>query len=167
MSRIARDVPPPLELLCLQALWTLEEGNVKAVQQYVAQSRPLAYTTIMTVLDRLVRKGRLARRKVGRAFLYSPQTSRDTMRRAVRFIFISVISFILASCGTVPQGNVKNTSRTFTTVVVDAGHGVPDVAAWHAPILRTTSVRPRLAGAAGSAWARPAGCVARIQVHDW
>ncbi len=82
MSKTARDVPPPLELLCLQALWTLEEGNVKAVRQIVSQSRPLAYTTIMTVLDRLVRKGKLARRKVGRAFVYSPQTSRDAIRRA-------------------------------------------------------------------------------------
>ena len=82
MPRHAREVPPPLELMCLRALWSLEEGNVKAVQQVVAQTRPLAYTTIMTVLDRLVRKGMLARRKVGRAFVYAPQASRDTMRRA-------------------------------------------------------------------------------------
>lgn len=82
MPRTARDVPPPLELLCLRALWSLGDGNVKAVQQIVAQSRPLAYTTIMTVLDRLVRKGMLSRRKVGRTFLYVPQATRDTARRA-------------------------------------------------------------------------------------
>jgi len=82
MPKAPRDVLPPLELLCLNALWTLTEGNVKDVQQIVAQARPLAYTTIMTVLDRLVRKGKITRRKVGRAFLYSPTTSRDTMRRA-------------------------------------------------------------------------------------
>ena len=82
MPRTARDVPPPLELLCLRALWTLREGNVKEVQALVAQSRPLAYTTIMTVLERLVRKGRLRRRKAGRAFVYSPEASRDAMRRA-------------------------------------------------------------------------------------
>ena len=82
MPKTARDVPPPLELACLKALWTLKEGNVKAVQQIVAESRPLAYTTIMTVLDRLVRKGKLTRRKVGRAFVYSPEASRDAMRRA-------------------------------------------------------------------------------------
>jgi len=81
MPKSPRDVPPPLELECLKALWALREGSVKDVQEVVAQSRPLAYTTIMTVLDRLVRKGRLARRKVGRAFLYAPQTSRDTLRR--------------------------------------------------------------------------------------
>lgn len=82
MPKTTRGVPPPLELLCLKALWSLQEGNVKDVRQMVARARPLAYTTIMTVLDRLVRKGALARRKVGRAFVYQPQTSRDSMRRA-------------------------------------------------------------------------------------
>jgi predicted transcriptional regulator len=82
MPRTAREVPPPLELLCLRALWSLGEGNVKAVQQIVGESRPLAYTTIMTVLDRLVRKGMLARRKVGRSFYYAPQATRDAARRA-------------------------------------------------------------------------------------
>lgn len=81
MPKATRDVPPPLELACLKALWSLREGNVKQVQRIVAQSRPLAYTTIMTVLERLVRKGKLARRKVGRAFVYSPEASRDAMRR--------------------------------------------------------------------------------------
>ena len=85
MPKTARDVPPPLELACLKALWSLEEGNVRAVQQIVALSRPLAYTTIMTVLDRLVRKGKLTRRKVGRSFVYCPADTRDTLRRvAVR-----------------------------------------------------------------------------------
>jgi BlaI family penicillinase repressor len=82
MPKSARDVLPPLELLCLNALWSLQEGNVRDVRQIVAQVRPLAYTTIMTVLDRLVRKGKITRRKVGRAFVYSPQASRDSMRRA-------------------------------------------------------------------------------------
>jgi predicted transcriptional regulator len=82
MSKTPRDVPPPLELACLKALWSLQEGKVRAVQEVVALSRPLAYTTIMTVLDRLVRKGKLTRRKVGRAFVYSPEASRDSMRRA-------------------------------------------------------------------------------------
>lgn len=82
MARTARDIPPPLELLCLRALWTLRQGNVKEVRAIVAESRPLAYTTIMTVLERLVRKGRLSRRKAGRAFVYSAEASRDAMRRA-------------------------------------------------------------------------------------
>src|SRR5262245_54145404 len=81
MAKTTREVPPPLELLCLRALWSLQQGNVKDVQQIVAHTRPLAYSTIMTVLDRLVRKGKLSRRKVARAFLYVPVASHDSMRQ--------------------------------------------------------------------------------------
>ena len=77
----ARELPPPLELLCLRALWSLEEANVSDVRQAVSGRKTLAYTTVMTLLERLVRKGLASRRKVGRAFLYAPQTSRDTLRR--------------------------------------------------------------------------------------
>lgn len=80
-----REIPPPLELECLKALWSLGEGNVSLVRQALSASRNLAYTTVMTVLDRLVRRGALARRKVGRSFVYTPLLSRETLRRrAVR-----------------------------------------------------------------------------------
>ena len=75
----ARDIPPPLELLCLKALWSLQEANVREVQRAL-EARQLAYTTVMTLLERLVRKGAVARRKAGRAFLYFPQTTRETLR---------------------------------------------------------------------------------------
>ena len=77
----ARELPPPLELLCLRALWSLGEANVTGVQQAVAGSKNLAYTTVMTLLERLARKGLVSRRKVGRSFLYAPQAPRDTLRR--------------------------------------------------------------------------------------
>jgi BlaI family penicillinase repressor len=77
----ARQIPPPLELECLKVLWTLGEGNVKDVRQALTGSRNLAYTTVMTVLDRLARKGGVARRKVGRSFVYVPVLSRGVLRR--------------------------------------------------------------------------------------
>ncbi len=81
----ARELPPPLELLCLKALWSLGEGNVRDVQQAIALRRTLAYTTVMTLLDRLARKGLVSRRKVSRAFVYAPEVGRDSLRRiAVR-----------------------------------------------------------------------------------
>jgi predicted transcriptional regulator len=80
-ARAARDIPPPLELVCLTALWALEQGSVKDVRQAVAESHPLAYTTVMTVLDRLARRGLITRTKAGRAFVYAPAVSRDTLRR--------------------------------------------------------------------------------------
>jgi len=76
-----RDIPPPLELECLKALWALGEGNVKDVRGVLASNRNLAYTTVMTLLDRLVRKGGATRRKVGRSFVYAPALSRDVLRR--------------------------------------------------------------------------------------
>ena len=76
-----RDVPPPLEMLCLKALWSLGEGNVSDVRALVAESKPLAYTTVMTVLDRLARRNMVTRRKAGRAFVYAPRMSKDAMRR--------------------------------------------------------------------------------------
>jgi len=76
-----RDVPPPLEMLCLKALWSLGEGNVSEVRRLVAESKPLAYTTVMTVLERLARKNVISRRKVGRAFVYAPRIPRDAIRR--------------------------------------------------------------------------------------
>jgi BlaI family penicillinase repressor len=77
----ARDIPPPLELLCLNALWAIGQGKVKDVRELVAPSRTLAYTTVMTILDRLARRGIVTRRKEGRAFVYAPSVSRDAMRR--------------------------------------------------------------------------------------
>jgi BlaI family transcriptional regulator, penicillinase repressor len=60
----------PFELDCMNALWPLEEATVKQVQESLAAKRPRAYTTIMTILDRLAQKGIVTRRKAGRAYVY-------------------------------------------------------------------------------------------------
>jgi BlaI family penicillinase repressor len=60
----------PFELDCMNALWPLGEATVKQVQESLMARRPRAYTTIMTILDRLAQKGIVSRRKVGRAYLY-------------------------------------------------------------------------------------------------
>jgi predicted transcriptional regulator len=81
MSRSgAREIPPPLEVECLKALWTLGEGSVKDVRKALT-GRSLAYTTVLTLLDRLARKGGVSRRKVGRSFVYAPVLSRGVLRR--------------------------------------------------------------------------------------
>jgi predicted transcriptional regulator len=79
---VSREIPPPLELQCLKALWLLGEANVRDVRQMLLPDRKLAYTTVMTVLDRLARRGGVKRRKVGRSFLYTPVLTRDKLRRA-------------------------------------------------------------------------------------
>jgi predicted transcriptional regulator len=76
-----RDIPPPLELECLRALWGIGEGSVRDVRQKLVGNRNLAYTTVMTVLDRLEKRGGVTRRKQGRSFLYAPKVSRETLRK--------------------------------------------------------------------------------------
>ena len=76
-----RELPPPLEMMCLNALWEIGEGNVEDVRKVVSQNRPLAYTTVLTLLDRLARRGAVSRRKEGRGFRYQPTVERDKLRR--------------------------------------------------------------------------------------
>jgi len=63
-----------LETKVMEILWQQGEGTVNDVSSKL--SRPLAYTTVMTTLDRLFKKGLLNRQKTHRAFLYSPRLSR-------------------------------------------------------------------------------------------
>ena len=76
-----RELPPPLEMMCLNALWEIGEGNVEDVRKVVSTTRPLAYTTVLTLLDRLARRGAVSRRKEGRGFRYQPTVERDKLRR--------------------------------------------------------------------------------------
>jgi predicted transcriptional regulator len=64
-----------LETQVMEILWSGGESNVREVAQLL--HRPLAYTTVMTTLDRLYKKGLLNRRKSERAFFYSAQVTRN------------------------------------------------------------------------------------------
>jgi predicted transcriptional regulator len=70
----------PLERDCMQALWPLGEGTVREIREQMAATRPRAYTTIMTIMDRLAQKGVVSRAKVGRAYLYRPNISAEEAR---------------------------------------------------------------------------------------
>jgi predicted transcriptional regulator len=83
-----RELPPPLEMACLNALWELGEGNVEEVRTYVSRARPLAYTTVLTLLDRLSRRGAVSRRKEGRGFRYQPSIERNRLRRLALVQFL-------------------------------------------------------------------------------
>lgn len=76
----AGEIPPPLELACLTILWKRGEADVAEVREALRETRPLAYTTVMTVLERLSRKGMVTRYKSGRSFRYAPARDREEMR---------------------------------------------------------------------------------------
>jgi predicted transcriptional regulator len=70
----------------MEILWERGESSVHDVAPRL--ERPLAYTTVMTTLDRLFKKGLLARRKIDRAFVYAPRWSRSEweQKRAGDFV---------------------------------------------------------------------------------
>jgi BlaI family penicillinase repressor len=70
----------PLELDCLNMLWPLGEATVREIRDALAPRRPRAYTTIMTIMDRLARKGIVERRKTGRAYVYKPNLTAEDAR---------------------------------------------------------------------------------------
>jgi predicted transcriptional regulator len=76
----------PLEVAVMEVVWERGESAVRDVVDLLG--RPLAYTTVMTTLDRLFKKGLLTRRKSERAFLYSPGLSRSEweQKRAGEFV---------------------------------------------------------------------------------
>jgi len=76
----------PLEIAVMEILWERGESNVHDVVESL--DRPLAYTTVMTTLDRLYKKGLLSRHKSERAFLYSTRHTRREweQKRAGEFV---------------------------------------------------------------------------------
>jgi predicted transcriptional regulator len=67
----------PLESKVLRLLW--DRNEAVTVRDVHAAFPQLAYTTLMTTLDRLYRKGVLTRHRRGRAFSYEPRCSRTAM----------------------------------------------------------------------------------------
>lgn len=70
-----------LECAVLEHVWSMGEVTVHDV--LARMDRPLAYTTIMTTLDRLFRKGLLVRLKRGRAFVYAAACSKQDVQRVI------------------------------------------------------------------------------------
>ena len=71
-----------LERQVLDEAWRRGEVSVRDI--YLAFEERIAYTTLMTTLDRLFRKQILDRRKDGRAFLYSPAVSCEEFEHGIR-----------------------------------------------------------------------------------
>lgn len=80
--RDASRVLGTLEQDVMEALWTVAPLAVREVQKRVSRGK-LAYTTVMTTLDRLYKKQLLRRERVGIAFVYRPAIDRDEYRRRV------------------------------------------------------------------------------------
>ncbi len=109
--------PASLEMDCLKVLWNHNEATVAEVR--AGLPRPLAYTTVMTVLDRMCAKGLVKRRKRGRAWSYAAgldlETARaEAVRRLVANLFESdnraLVRYLLAEATARPRRRVVASS---------------------------------------------------------
>lgn len=66
-----------LEAIVMDRMWNADgPRSVRALMEELQRERTIAYTTVMTVMERLFRKDMLTRVEAGRAYLYSPAKSR-------------------------------------------------------------------------------------------
>ena len=79
MARRKTEHLTPLELEIMDVLWETGAANVQTVQSQL--KRPLAYTTVQTMLNILHRKGRVMRTLKDRAYFYKPAVSRSHVTR--------------------------------------------------------------------------------------
>ncbi len=69
-----------LERAVMEQLWSADHAvSVREVHSALGSERDLAYTTVMTVLDRLAKKSVVTREREGRAWIYRPAKSRESM----------------------------------------------------------------------------------------
>lgn len=67
----------PLEQEIMDIAWRGNKISVRDVVGRLSQSRPIAYTTVMTVMNNLYRKGFLLRKKIKKSYYYSPVMGKD------------------------------------------------------------------------------------------
>ena len=79
MARRKSENLTPLELEIMNVLWAAGPANVQTVQQQLP--RPLAYTTVQTMLNILHRKRKVTRTLRDRAYFYAPVVTRTQVVR--------------------------------------------------------------------------------------
>ncbi len=80
LGRLPKTQLGPLEQQLLEELWKCKNATVRELLDY--SDLKLAYTTVMTTLDRLYKKQLLDRVADGRAFRYSPRHTQEELKKA-------------------------------------------------------------------------------------
>src|SRR5438876_2745442 len=73
----------PHELDIMKLVWEREEATVRDVYEALRARRRIAYTSVLTMMNVLERKGHLRKRAQGRSFVYQAARPRGQMVRAM------------------------------------------------------------------------------------
>lgn len=88
----------PLEKKVLECLWTNEKMTCREVYNFMLENykKSPAYTTLMTVMDRLYTKGFLSRKKLGKTYIY---TTKKTKKQTLKLFAQNMISNLVSTFG--------------------------------------------------------------------
>ncbi len=91
MPRPEADHPTELELEILKVLWRESPLPVREVRARLEQDagRPLAHSSVITMLNIMHRKGLLTRKKNGKAFLFSPKVEKEQVTGGMTLDLVS------------------------------------------------------------------------------
>ena len=111
------------ELAVMKVVWRFEEASVREVYETLRKRRPVAYTTVMTMMGTLEAKGYLKKRADGRAFRYRParpegRVITSLVREFVDRVFDGASRPLLAHL--VVQGRLTKEEREELKRLIDA-----------------------------------------------
>ena len=73
----------PQELAIMKVVWRLDAPTVRNVYEALRKTRPIAYTTVMTMMNVLESKGYLEKKSIGKAHAYTPTKPRHQVLGAM------------------------------------------------------------------------------------
>ena len=79
----------PQELAIMKIVWRRGSASVREVYEDIRATRPIAYTTVMTMMNILASKGHLRRARKDRAFRYRPSRPEQAVVRSMVREFVS------------------------------------------------------------------------------
>jgi len=98
-----------LEIDVMEIIWANGPMTVKRALYFLNKSRTYAYTTVMTVMNRLVKKAILDRKKEGHSFIYSPSLSK---KEFIQLATQKVIAGLLTDFKEVATRNFSRLRKT-------------------------------------------------------
>ncbi len=121
---------PSRELDCMRAIWEIGRGTVREIRARIGEKNSLAYTTVLTLMDRLHRKGMVRQERPGKAFCYSPlyqaaEVRRDAVRRLWETYFEGSASNLVRflEIPSPPSSGAKRTGRRGRGPIKPASNG--------------------------------------------
>jgi predicted transcriptional regulator len=87
-----------LEKEIIEVLWERGESSIKDILDFFPEKRNATYSTVITVTNRMVRKGLLKKRKIGKAYVYKASCTKEQFYELVsKKVVAGVSEFSLQS----------------------------------------------------------------------